>query len=457
MTGGSPATRAGRAAARRAAASPRPIASLAAAALAVLAGCAPASGPGAWADLTEVTPAFLAARGARHLALAADAHGRVALTFVTRDSTGATDLWIAVSEDSGTRWRAPRRLNAREGAVSSYPGNRPVAAFGADGRLAVAWSERRGDDPMAADLVVRASGDGGLGFGPAVVVNDDAAERPCYHGFAALAFLDDGSLWVAWMDEREVAAAAARDAATRPAGTHAEPGTNAPAHAHEEPGSASLFHARSSDGGLSFEPNRPLSDRMCPCCRPAVATPGGAVALAYRAAGGDLRDPALAVSTDGARTFPLDTVIAADGWRLPGCPSIGPALAATSEHGGLYAWYTGAGEPGVWVAPWRTDRGLAGTRRAMRDSLHDASHPRLAALEGSTLLAVEARPAADTTLAVLAVRALEPSGAVTPWVFLGARAEAGWLAATGPRSALAAWTERGPDGGRARLVRIARR
>jgi len=413
-------------------------------AAALVASCARAPDPGAWAEVREVTPDFLAARGALHAALAADAHGRVALTFVTRDTAGAADLWLSVSADSGVGWSEPVRVNVRPGAVSSYAESRPVPAWGEGGRLAVAWSEVRGDDPMVADLVVRASGDGGASFAPPVAVNDDAGGRAAFHGFPALAFLDDGTLFAAWMDEREVRAAAARG--------HAALARDA------EPSSAHVFAARSPDGGLSFGANRAVTDRMCPCCRPAVVVSGARVALAYRAAGGDLRDPALAVSSDGGATFALDTLIAADGWRLPGCPAVGPALAATADGAGLYAWYTGAGEPGVWVAPWRADRGLAGPKRALRDSLADASHPRLAALGGgAALLAVEGRPAGDTTRTVLAVRALEPSGALTPWVFLGARVEAGWLAALSDRAALAAWTEREADGRRTRIARITRR
>jgi hypothetical protein len=227
--------------------------------------------------------------------------------------------------------------------------------------------------------------------------------------------------------------------------------------AHGEPSVAHIFWARSRDGGLGFGPNRMLTDRMCPCCRPWAIERAGRIAVAYRAARGDWRDPALAVSHDGGGSFGLDTLISDDRWTLPGCPSIGPAIAPTTSGAGLYAWYTGAGEPGVWIAPWRWDRGLSGPKRAVRDSLGEASHPRLAALAASTLLAVEARPADDSTRTVLAVRAIAHNGAVTPWIFLGARIEAGWLAAVTPRTALAAWTEREPEGRRIRIARIVRR
>ena len=53
------------------------------------AGCAAPRRPPDWATVHEATPAFLDSLAARDPAVAADAHGRVALTFlVTFDSEG---------------------------------------------------------------------------------------------------------------------------------------------------------------------------------------------------------------------------------------------------------------------------------------------------------------------------------------------------------------------------------
>ena len=54
--------------------------------------CTASRAPSDWASVREVTPSFLLALEATDPALAADEHGRVALTFVTRDSTGK-NLW----------------------------------------------------------------------------------------------------------------------------------------------------------------------------------------------------------------------------------------------------------------------------------------------------------------------------------------------------------------------------
>jgi hypothetical protein len=399
---------------------------------ALLAGCA-GRDAGDWADVHEVTPAFLATQAAGDAALAADRRGRVALTWVTGDSLGQ-DLWLALSADSGLTFGTPVRVNPRRGSVSSHAECRPIAAYGSAGELLVAWSDRRGDSVRVADLAVRASSDGGRTLGPTVIVNDDAGDgRAGFHGFPSLVELPAGGWLAVWVDPRE----------------HAAAGDSAAV--------ASVFYALSGDGGLSWSDNRPLTARACPRCGvTAAADPSGLVAVAYRPATDHVLDPALAVSHDRGRSFALDTVLAGDGWRLSDCPADGPSLTMNHAGGGHLAWYTGAGGGGAWIAPWRTDGGLVGLRRQLSDSLVATRHPELAPLGDATLIGVEGRTRADQGRGVIAVRALEPDGALTPWLFLGADAAHAWMAPAGARSALVCWTEHGAEGDRVRVVRLTR-
>jgi hypothetical protein len=409
----------------------RPIAvPLALAAALAATGCARTPRPDDWVRVREITPTTLEHRAAADPAVAADDHGRVALTWVTSDSLGGLDVWLALSSDSGVTFGVPRRLNAVPGRVSSYAESRPLPAWGPGGRLAVAWAELRADTGMAADVVVRASADAGASWGTPVTVNDDVAGRPVYHGFPALAWLPDGTLFAAWMD-----------------GRHTPPG--------EEESVGALVAAVSPDGGRTWEPNVLVTDQLCPCCRPAAQVPGeGRVVLAYRTALHDMRDPVLAFSGDGGRTFRAGVTVSPDGWELDACPSDGPALTGEG-YTGVVAWYTGVAPEGVYLAPWEYGRGAAGLRRALGDSLEHAAHPRLARLGAAPLVAVVGRARGDST-DVMAVRALDPDGSLTPWAFLGTHVRTAWLASQPPRAALACWVERERGVSRVRLARLTR-
>jgi len=406
--------------------------SLCAAALLVLAGCARREAED-WASVREMTPLFLTGENATDAALAADRHGRVALTWVTGDSTGQ-DLWLSLSADSGLTFEPPLRVNPRPGSVSSNAESRPIAALGEAGELLVAWSERRGDSDSVADLVVRASADGGRTLGPPAVINDDAADgRPTFHGYGSLAPLADGEWFAVWVDTREP-------------GSGVEPAAR-----------ASLFSSLSSDGGQTWSDNRPLTGRACACCRAtALADSSGAIAVAYRAAIEGVRDPALVVTRDRGMSVALDTVLAADVWHASTCPGDGPAATLDRGGGGHYAWYSGVEASGVWNVPWRAT-GIAGLKRRLSDSLATGRHPQLLRLGEATLVAIETGVRSDTVRSAIAVRSLEPDGTLTPWLFLGADAHRAAMTAIGDHAALVCWTEHVEQGERLRLVRLMKR
>lgn len=396
----------------------------------LLAGCA--GGGRDWASVRELTPAFLSGQAATDASLAADRHGRVALTWVTGDSLGQ-DVWLALSADSGLTFADPVRLNPRSGSVASSPESRPVAVFGDAGELLIAWSQRREDSASVVDLVAQASADGGRTLGPPVIINDDASDgRPGLHGFPAIAALREGGWFAVWSDPRE-----RRFAGDSLAGTM-------------------LFCALSGDGGQTWSDNRPLSDRACVGCRlTAWADSTGMIVVAYRAAMAGRRDPALVVTRDWGLSVALDTVLASDGERRGGCPGDGPALTLGQAGGGHVAWSDGSG--GVWIAPWHADGASGVPRRGLADRLAGAGHPRLARLGDVMLVALEGHARGDSARNVIGLRARDGDGVLSPWLLLGADAHHAALAATGDHMALVCWTERGDPGGRVRLVRVTRR
>ena len=415
----------------------------------LLSSCSPKAPSADWASVQELTPAFLQDVSATDPALAVATDGRVALSWIVRDSSGGADAWIAVSADSGASFGEPVRINPRAGCVSSFTESRPVAAFGPDGQLLVVWAAKRDSGEYADDLMSRGSSDGGRTFGPAAILNSDHADvRSTYHGFATIGFLPDGRAVAAWIDGRASLGA-------------------------EEPSAgeiyASILPARSNE----WQPDTRIAGDVCACCgihlSPELAARGEPrIALAYRGMRGDLRDPRVAVLRTDSLAVVLDTLVSADHWFLRGCPSVGPRLTFNRAEGGHYLWFTGESTPdsaapakltpaGVYLQPWRTNGGAAGTRLTMLDSLRDATRPVLAEAGGTSLIAVVGHPRSDSTRSTLAVRMLEPNDRLTPWVFLGSGVRAGALASNHRHSAYAAWVEKEGERTHVRLARITRR
>jgi hypothetical protein len=411
------------------------------------ASCSPTQRGTPWSRVAELTPPFLVDASAADPSLAVDPDGRVALTWVTRDSLG-TDAWVAVSTDSGAHWSEPSRLNETSGRVSSFPESRPVAAWGPDGMLVTAWAAARETGKDADDIAVRVSADAGDSWGVARLVNDDRSDgSSTYHGFIAVDVLADGRPFVAWIDGRFSA------------GVDGEPHV------------ADIFSSTSQDHGAHWTANSLVAGEVCPCCRLSVqsgvlADGSSSLAVGYRTAQDDLRDPRLAVSYDGGQTYDDDTLISEDRWKLDGCPSMGPAVTIEGERG-QYFWYTGESSddsrfpgrpaPGIYLVPWQRGTGASGPKRAIGDSLLDAARPMLARLDRGTLVAAIGKAVGRPERKVLAVRRLEPDGALSPWLYLGSAVKSGAVASQGTATAWAAWAELEGERTRVRVSRLTRR
>ncbi len=406
-----------------------------------LSGCATPATDAEWATITDVTPAFLAGTYAADASVASDAHGRVALTWVKRDTLGAADLWLSVSLDSGATFSPPLRANTRAGKVSSYPESRPVASFGPAGELLLVWASGRDLGEYTDDVVARISRDGGRTFGDEHAINDDAGDpRSTYHGFAAADWLADGRAVVAWIDGR-----------SHPLG-----------EGEEEPHTAEIY-ADLSTADDRWGTDTRVAGLVCPCCRISLRARGDLdIAIAYRGAAHDLRDPRMALSRDGGRRFRADSLVSRDAWKLDGCPSNGPALVSgNGPLAGTIAWFTGAeSTTGVHSAEWSAVGDSAfsfGASRTHADSLREPDRPMLTSLGAHTLLGVLGKPPAAGAPPVLALKTLGPKGAASPWLHLGTGVRSAALASAGGGSAYAAWTEKTAEGPRVRLARVVRK
>jgi hypothetical protein len=125
----------------------------------------------------------------------------------------------------------------------------------------------------------------------------------------------------------------------------------------------SLRTARVGDHVASAEQ---IDERVCDCCQTAAAATAAGPLVAFRdRSAAEVRDIAIARRAGAEWTAPAP--VAADGWKLPGCPVSGPAVAA-QRRAVVVAWFTGAGPAGPRVqTAFSTDAGASFGRPLLID------------------------------------------------------------------------------------------
>lgn len=198
-----------------------------------------------------------------------------------------------------------------------------------DGRLAAHWLVKSGPASYAYDVHIAQSADGGRTWSAPVTPHRDGTETE--HGFASLFPWADGHLGAIWLDGRNYAEAEAHDGGGHATGAE-----------------MTLRHAVLRPSG-EIDAETLLDGRVCDCCQTSVAlTARGPVAVYRDRSPDEIRDIAIVRFVDGRWTTPRP--VHEDGWRIPGCPVNGPAVAADGERVAV-AWYTMAADtPRVRVA-----------------------------------------------------------------------------------------------------------
>jgi hypothetical protein len=326
-----------------------------AALLPLLAALATACGAGEAAAPREAVEVQVAAEAAGNPTVALDAGRGVAYVAWAEKVGEEANVMLARRGADGAALGEPVRVNAVAGDASQHEAAPPQVALGPHGEVYVVWEASfpvEGRRFPASNLRFARSTDGGLSFGPTVNINSDADGAPSGHSFHNVAVARDGAIYVAWIDSREKDRVRRERAVSATAGpapaTHGGHGQ----HGASEPGSE-LWVAVSRDGGASFQETAVLDRDVCPCCRTGLATgPDGSVYVVWRKIfDGEVRDIAIARSTDGARSFSTPVPVHRDGWVFSGCPHAGPTI-AVDEAGTVHvAWYTGRdGAQGTYYA-----------------------------------------------------------------------------------------------------------
>ena len=272
-------------------------------------------------------------RASANLSLAA-AGDVIALAWGAATEGGATDIYSAVSRDSGRTFAAPVRVSRAAGAqISGEQPPRITLALhpGAEASILVVWTAR---DTGGTRLLVARSDDGGRSFGRETTVQ--GSEAAGNRGWESAAADRDGHVATIWLDHRELAEASS----AMP--MHHE------GHDHSAHGAAPDGAARAELSKLYFgfadssEAPRVLTGGVCYCCKTALAAGAdGSLYAAWRHVyPGNIRDIAFTLSRDGGRTFSTPVRVSEDKWVLDGCPENGPAMAVQPKGRVSLVWPT---------------------------------------------------------------------------------------------------------------------
>jgi hypothetical protein len=258
-----------------------------------------------------------------------DERGQVSLAWMEEDKDVRSVLYARSTEPGGPMGM-PVRINRPEETAYWRQEAPALVVQGED--VFVTWgmahSKATPQQPLATELRLSRSMDGGLTFRPSVLVNDDPGV--IQHTFDALHRDADGRLHLSWIDGRE---------------GKKEPGT---------------YGARSLDQGQTVTKNVKIDEGTCVCCRTAVTSgPEGMVYVAWRKIfPGNVRETVVARSADHGETFEAPVIVGHDQWVFSACPHR-PASMGVDRQGRLYVvWYTeGTDEvPAVYLA-YSDDRG----------------------------------------------------------------------------------------------------
>jgi hypothetical protein len=268
-----------------------------------------------------------AAPGSGEPGLSLGPDGSVHLTWVEPTGDGH-QLRRAVLGGAG--WGKPTTIASGADWFVNWA-DTPSMSVGADGKYLAHWLAKSGEGTYAYHVMVSTSADGATWSKPQRLHEDDSATE---HGFVTLLPKPASGWRAVWLD----GAAMVGDGPM-------------------------ALHTREVESDGTLGPETALDDRTCDCCpTTAAALPDGVIVGWRDRSEAEIRDIAVARLVAGAWEAPR--IVAADHWKMPGCPVNGPAV-DTSGDDVVLAWFTEEAEkPRVQVALSR-DRGQTFPVRAV--------------------------------------------------------------------------------------------
>jgi hypothetical protein len=297
------------------------------------------------------------------------AHGLMMLKTVPAGK--GADLIFQSSPDLGESFAEKMRVNDVAGEVNDHGENSPQLLTSPDESMLYAvWNGKDPKNPAVNVIRFSRAGSMRTEWSPAVTVNDDGL--PVSHSFQTAAVAPDGTIYIAWLDGRD--------------GRGATAGATG--------GTTSIYMTKSTDGGKTWTKNVRVGTNVCPCCRVSWAFVEDRVILAWRyVEAGDIRDIYVARSEDKGDTWGKASPVFKDGWKIKGCPHVGPAMAVMD--GMLYVtWFTeGANEPAIYLAVSADGGKTFGERHKLSEGTTDPTHPQIVVNENRLAVVFQARDA----------------------------------------------------------------
>jgi len=254
-----------------------------------------------------------------------DENGRLWLAAIS-----GQHIYVSYSDDHGITRSAPVKVNAEPENILGDGENRPKIIV-REGVIYISYTQGLAK-PMTGHIRFSRSLDGGKTFSQPVTVNDNL--EIISHRFDVMGVNNRGQIFIAWLDKRDLSAAAKKG---------------------EKYAGLGLYYAVSDDEGKSFHPNIKAADHACECCRVAMAmdTDGYPVAVWRHVYDTNIRDHAL-VRLDG-KMVPVR--LSHENWNVAGCPHHGPSLSIAAD--GVYhaTWFSNAPERQGLFYAYSADRG----------------------------------------------------------------------------------------------------
>ena len=331
--------------------------------------------------------------------IASDKDGNIYVVFVEHNVDKSADVYLQKFDKNQKQIGEKARVNPEPKTVKAWFGDAPTIKTGSGNSVYIGWTAKveNTNKATATTLYLSVSRDGGKTFDAPLKVNDDSA--PASHAMHSLAVGDDGKVFMAWLDERNIKTEAktfSGDEIIEPRKndlpnefkfvkahhdsnkkTHSKTEESKPekkemSHENVEPNSE-VFLAVSSDGGKTFSKNLKISSEVCPCCKTNLAIDkNGKIYASWRQVVGDnFRHIAVASSENNGASFSNHTIVSDDQWQINACPVSGAPMQIDSENNLKIAWFTNgkAGMPGLYFSESKDGGKTFAPRRSVFENL----------------------------------------------------------------------------------------